>query len=471
MSHTLSRSHLVPWVLLLSIAVRVTVGEQPPSEAPATAVTPEASLEKLQRAIEAETGLSPETKSALLEALHGLARGAAGVVTEPQGAAPTGDMAARKAASRGAEAPSGSREPGAWEKVVESLTLYGDLRLRHESSFLLDDRLDRHRERLRLRFGANYSISPEVLVGARLTTGSLDDPRSPHQTLGDGNRKLSLSLDRVFVTYQPSWLEGSTLTAGKFAHAFAQNPVYGELVWDADVQPEGIAGGYRIKGLGPLETLELWAGEYLLLEQAAAAEAAATVVQASGTFNLGGGAHVMGAVGYYAYSDVTPGGSTRILDLNNGNASVDRNGDGKADHFRSRFGILDSIAAVSGTAYSVPWTVSVEHIFNTEAASADDQGWAAGISAGSTKKKGDWRLYYQWQLVEQDAVFTPVSQDDFLFGSNHKSHLFGVNYQLAAPVGLHIWGLVSRLDRTSSSSTSDSDRYQWRVRLDLNIRF
>ena len=115
-------------------------------------------------------------------------------------------------------------------------------------------------------------------------------------------------------------------------------------------------------------------------------------------------------------------------------------------------------------------TFAGEYIKNTRADIDADEGWALGLSLGSAAKKGDWRTYYQWQVIEQDAVFSAFAQDDFLFSTNHRSHLFGVNYQLTDKIGLHLWGLVSARDKTFNTPTTDSDSDQWRVRLDLNVK-
>ena len=124
------------------------------------------------------------------------------------------------------------------------MALYGDFRLRYEGDFDLEEQPDRHRARIRFRLGANYEVVDDLLIGARIVTGDRGDPNSPHVTLGDGFKDFEISLDRAFASYRPGWFEGSSLTAGKLAHPFDRNPVYGELVWDADVQPEGIVGGY-----------------------------------------------------------------------------------------------------------------------------------------------------------------------------------------------------------------------------------
>ena len=93
------------------------------------------------------------------------------------------------------------------------------------------------------------------------------------------------------------------------------------------------------------------------------------------------------------------------------------------------------------------------------------------MAYGSTQNQGDWRSYYQWQVVEQDAVFSGFAQDDFLFATNHRSHILGINYQLLDNAGLHVWGLVSAPDKTFPGPTTDSDHFQWRFRVDLNVKF
>jgi hypothetical protein len=357
--------------------------------------------------------------------------------------------------------------PRAWETVLERLLLYGDLRLRHESNFELDGAPNRHRQRVRGRVGANYEVNDQLQLGARLVTGDPDDPKSTHVTLGDGLNSFEVSLDRAFLTWHPEQLEGSRVTGGKFDHAFVRNPVYGELVWDADVQPEGLLFGYDVPVGGAVGKLELTAGHYILLESSSASDAFATVLQVGADTPLGENTRGRAAVGYYNYSNLTPGGSTSLVDDNAGNATIDIDGNGMPDEFASDYGVLNPIVAVDFAGGARPVTVSAEYIKNLRADIDRDEGWAAGVSVGSMRRKGDWRCYYQWQVVQQDAVFSPVSQDDFLLATNHRSHVAGVNYQFADNVGLHLWALVTSRDYTLAGQSDDP---QWRVRVDLNVK-
>lgn len=153
-----------------------------------------------------------------------------------------------------------------------------------------------------------------------------------------------------------------------------------------------------------------------------------------------------------------------------GNAFADFNLDGTADNFRSDFGILYPIVALTYDGWRWPRTISGEYIKNLRANIDGDQGWTVGLKAGNAKNKGGAQLYYQYQVVEQDAVFTGVAQDDFLFGSKHRSHVFGPKYGLTDKLGLHAWALASEREGRLRLLTDESDETQWRFRLDLNVK-
>lgn len=428
-------------------------------------------LQRVEQAIRQEPGLSEETKAAftdLLDALREQRTAEAASPPQPVGAAAgaqlsKGDVA--KAVDEYLEARPPAREKSALDRTMQRLALFGDFRLRLEGDWNRPDgQDDRQRVRLRLRLGANYQITDELLVGGRIVTGSREDSRSSHVTFGDGFEDLEISLDRAFITYRPLSLEGLYLTAGKFNQPIYRNPVYGELVWDADVNPEGFVVGYSFPGGGALERLDLMLGPYILLEDSDADDVWLLAMQATGHFRLAEDLKMTTAVGYDLYGDPVPGGNLRLLNKNAGNAVVDTDGDGMADAFVSDFGILNVIAAVTYTGWRMPLTLSGEYMRNTLANNDRDQGWALGASLGSDQSKGDWRFYYQWQVIEQDAVFSAVAQDDFPLTSNFRGHVFGGNYQFTDNIGLHLWTLVAGSDTSPGQD-------QWRLRLDLNIKF
>jgi Putative porin len=337
----------------------------------------------------------------------------------------------------------------------ERLSLYGDLRLRQEESFELQGKPARHRSRLRLRLGATWAAADNLEVGARLSTGSRTDPRSPYATLGDGFAGLELSLDRAYATWRPETAPGLSVTAGKFSNPMRRNPVYGELVWDADVQPEGLSIGYQAADLGPLDRVDLSLGQYILVEQQLEKDTWATFVSAAARRSLARDVDLGLSANYTFVNDPVPGGSALLLADNRGNTLV-------GGQFAEDFGILDLIGDVTLEGDRGPLIFSAEWIDNLRAENLN-AGWATGVAWGRAKDAGDWRVYYQFQNIETDAVFSPLSQDDFLRGTGHRSHLFGVNRQLTDGTGLHLWTLIS--------APEAGGRDEWRVRLDLTIKF
>ncbi len=352
-------------------------------------------LQQLRRALDEEQNLSPETRKAFQDFAAAmqveLSRSRERSALDPASAHPSDDditqVVDRRLDERLADV-----EKRPWEDVFERLNIYGDLRLRHESSFNLDDTRNRHRERLRFRLRLDYQLSDEILLGGGIRTGDPDDPNSPFITLGDGFDDFDISLDKAFVTYRPAWAENAWITAGKFTNPIWRNPVYGELQWDADVNPEGVVGGYSFSGAGTLEQLDLMVGGYTVLEDATTDDVFALATQATGRFAPSEHLSATAAVGYYLYGDPTPDGNLALLADNAGNAVVDRDGDGTADDFVSDFGILNAILAFTYDGWDMPLTLSSEYILNTRARGPKDQGWALGGSLGRAKSKGDWRF-------------------------------------------------------------------------------
>jgi hypothetical protein len=349
-----------------------------------------------------------------------------------------------------------------WKKIKEATGLYGDARLRFEGNYKLDDQPDRNRGRARFRIGTNIDVNEEFRVGARLVTGNPDDPNSPHVDLGDVMNKDNISFDRYFVTYSPC--EGVDITGGKFAHGFATNPVYGEMVWDADVQPEGAAASYK------WNALNFYAGYYVLVEQALASDASMFVAQVSGKGKVTEELEGTAALGWYDYGELTPDGNFALVGDNAGNLVIDTDADLVPDEYVSDFSVLNPFAALTFNGWQQPVTLAVEYSHNLDAEISEDSAEIAGIAVGKSKVKGDWQAYYQFAHVEQDSIFSAFAQDDFLLATNATNHVGGLRYRIDDKIELHLWGLVSSRDELSpGSATADSDTHQWRLRIDLNI--
>lgn len=155
---------------------------------------------------------------------------------------------------------------------LDRISFEGDVRLRYEPDRFsarnalevehgvnrqrqatLDNTIeDQNRYRVRARFGINAKLNDTFTAGIRMTTGHMDNPLSPNQSIEIRQAKLDWGLDRVFITAKPySWL---TATAGRFANPFFST----DMVWDRSLAMDGAAVTFTPKfkdGLSGFGTL------------------------------------------------------------------------------------------------------------------------------------------------------------------------------------------------------------------------
>lgn len=334
--------------------------------------------------------------------------------------------------------------------ILDDFDFYGDFRLRAEFNDLSDSK-DRHRFRMRFRAGVNYALDEEVSFGTRFVTGNPDDPNSTHVDLGDVMNSEMFTIDRLFVTYKPSNFETVAVDAGKFALRMQRNPVYGELVWDKDVQPEGIQATWGGNDFG------FTAGEFQLIHQSKSNDSWMSWLQGWANFEMGEDSSLDTSLSFTYVGDPNPAMSTVIPDGDNSTNSETAGG-----QYLSDFGIVNAI--VSGNIGG--FAVAGEYILNVRADdSVGDSGYALGASY---KQSNGNKAYYQYQLVEQDAVFTVLSGDDSLLGSNGSSHILGYKIPMSERSNVNIWMIASEWDEVPVGSSDDQ---VIRFRIDWNLEF
>jgi hypothetical protein len=152
------RSSLVTAVVAISLALSTGVAAQPAANAEIAAIRAEI--------------------AGLMARLERLEQGAAPAIPATPAAAPAA------VETRVAAAP------------APVLRFAGDLRYRHES--INEDTVgERHRQRIRARFGVTADIADNVRVGLQLASGT-DDPISANQTLDTGFNRKQFGIDRAF---------------------------------------------------------------------------------------------------------------------------------------------------------------------------------------------------------------------------------------------------------------------------------
>jgi len=346
-----------------------------------------------------------------------------------------------------ASAPASAQDEGGW-------SFSSDARFRAEFNDNAPGTKDRHRQRLRLRAGANYRFNGELLVGTRVTTGNPDDPRSPYVDLGDGFNSEDISLDRLYFQYTPEAVPGLVVLGGKFGAPVYRNPVYGELVWDDDVQPEGLGALYSWSDCLGFDEFHILGAEFAALEQSAGEETWATVVEAGGTIRLDDESKFSGAAAYYFYGDLTPSGSLALAADLRGNAL-----NGTGTDVLSDFGILDVNLAYENANV----IFSGEFIQNQR---ADSSVGDTGFAVGAALKTSMGKLYYQYASIDQDAILTAYSQDDMIMATNFNNHMLGWKKKLNKQVDLHVWVMAQE---PSEILAGVIDEMVYRFRIDFTL--
>jgi len=115
----------------------------------------------------------------------------------------------------------------------------GDIRFRYENA--QTNELEKDRERIRARLAFLGKVNDEVDAEVRIATGSSSDNRSTNQSLGGSFSKKELWLDRAYIDWHPDWAYGAHAYFGKMAQVWYKEA---NLIWDDDINPEGIALAY-----------------------------------------------------------------------------------------------------------------------------------------------------------------------------------------------------------------------------------
>lgn len=235
--------------------------------------------------------------------------------------------------------------------------------------------------------------------------------------------------------------------------------MFGELVWDDDIQPEGVAVTAT-----PLPAVRVTVAEYIILHRSPGKTIGLTAAQIAWKGEQARWASRI-ATGLYALQRPDAEGVTTLARENQGNTlTIGPQGDTTA--FASRFVLVHAFGSLEYRAGSFPVLLAAQYIRNTEAATTlDGDGFAVGTQVGALKRPGTCRVYYQYQEIGREAVFSPFAQDDFLQATNMRAHVAGIQVRVLPRATAHAWILWS------ASEVPRAIEFQKRIRLDLDLTF
>ena len=345
---------------------------------------------------------------------------------------------------------------------VRDMKLKGDFRLRYQyekrkgSNLNAGNTTERNRGRFRLRVGAETKVNDQTKVHFGLASGSDGDPRSTNQTFQDTFSKKSIWIDYAYAEYAPwAW---ATFLGGRM-----KNPLWepGDMLWDTDINPEGVAAKLNWK-LNP--TLDAYVNNavFILEEYANSSDPWMYVLQPGLKWQINESMDLNLATTYYGFKQVK--GATLDWSTNNNARAV--NGGGNFNSLNPAFelGVKEPF---SGIGLKLPYlSFFGEYIHNLDAKQSKN-GYMGGMRLGHKKvnDKGQWQLRYTHTLLKTYAWPDVFPDSDRYSG---RTGIRGHEVLLTYGLGKN-WNLELDYYRTNLTSTPNKTENLFQA--DLNFKF
>lgn len=347
----------------------------------------------------------------------------------------------------------------------------------------------RDRYRLRFRIGAERLLGENWTVGFRIATAmetslSTDlgndlvgsqfdlskrvvDYRSTNVTLGDYFEPKGIYLDRAYLRFNPEIAPALQVYLGKFANPFLSREFYGDyLVWDHDIQPEGLALKYRFDFVPERWWIDANFGAFVIGEIGAIDITSADDQTAQPdlpdvddrdpyvlAYQLGTSLRPFGWAqlglrgSYYDYRNLSIRDAAILADLGNGGDAIEQNPlfstlPEFSEYFqrpraagRITQGVVDAYVRV--TPFGEKWPVLAFAQYSTLlSASTEPDGWGFGIEIGTPEIV---RVRAMWARLERNSTVALFTDSDLFDGyTNAKGWQISIARQLSEHITLEL---------------------------------
>ncbi len=335
------------------------------------------------------------------------------------------------------------------------IKLKGDVRFRHENRN--SDRVgqEQSRQRIRARLGAYAQINDETDAGIRIATGG-GDATSTNQTLGDSGdgsanfRNKEIWLDLAYIDWHPEFAQGVHAIAGKMKQPWKK--VNGGMIWDSDVNPEGIA----LKYAHQFDDIKLFGSAgYFILDDNINGEG----VQFSGDLRL---YHA----GIGAEHQINEDISTMLAfntfqydDEEGGPFGLSTNSSGTQD---DRFGLYEIISETNIQTPLLPVKLYAQYVINADTRTNQDTAWLIGIGT----KWDAFSLDYNYRDLQRNAAPDAFVESDF--GDREVSsrgHVIKAGYRISKNFALGLAYFAADTDDGIANNKVDT------FQADLKVKF
>lgn len=337
----------------------------------------------------------------------------------------------------------------------------GDMRFRHENIDRNDDNgVKESRQRIRARLKVAAKINEEVDVGFRLVTAG--GKTSSNQTIEGSFSGKDIFFDRAYINWRPDFVKGLTSTFGKFKQPW-YNVSSDGLIWDSDVNPEGVALKYETK-VGPINLAAT--GGYFILEDGDTLYGKAD----NNGFNQDLNMYHAGVSASMKFTDAVKGslGSNAYIYNKEEKVAVRDSGvDGGLETGDSLENEAMEIYEVAGKldidTGLLPVFVYGQYAVNASADSGEDTAWLAGFGG----KYGPFKMSYNYRDTQKYAVANTFNDSDFAAGSiASRGHKVKLAYKISKNFSTGIAYFAAQEYDTPNDGRR-TDTFQW----DLKAKF
>ncbi|MEA3305396.1 MAG: putative porin [Candidatus Omnitrophota bacterium] len=278
---------------------------------------------------------------------------------------------------------------------VQKIKLKGDLRLRWQSLFR-QNQYDAHEARYRYRLGAFAKVLDNLELGAGIASGG-DDPRSTNETWDDQFETKDARLDYAYAKWQP--FDYLTIQGGKIQKM--KNCIWftSDLLWDGDINPEGITVAAYAKEVYP--DIDLFTNHGVFyLDESTQDRNDPWMILSHGGFNWKAtdDVHIKTAIG--GYFPVNVEGEGTFEHTAGGNTIVN----GVYRHHYASLVWNGEIGMKKPVDFINYGAVFSDFIWNPDPGD-NDIGFLVGCKIGDkkVKKKGQWQMNGNFRYLEADA--------------------------------------------------------------------
>ena len=431
--------------------------------------------------------------------------------------------------------------PDALPEWVNKVSIEGDARIRYEGTFhdennpdlvyfdlgasndsggrinagrdaFLNTTEDRNRLRGRFRVKVKAKVTDGVEVGLRLATGNFTNPVSTNKSFGNYGENWESSFDQAYLRYT-SREKSLMLEGGRFKNPF----LYTQLVWDSDLNFDGLAGTWsflRNDGLGseeqqwdPFITLgafplgEINQAVFPGEDDSANDDKWLYAAQVGTHYDWFNQSRISFGLAYYYYDNITGIQNDLNSDLYDvtapasfqyGNWVYDIRNDTDPDSeffaLASEYELINATIKYdyAGFAPHHLW-VTADFVQNLAFDAAElnriappsdpslsvpdrDIGYQFGVAVGwpTLSKRGNWKVALDYRHLEGDAVVDAFADSDFLLGgTNAKGYILRGDYALKDDT----WLTMRLLSADEIDAATQVNVAVDTVQVDVNAKF